>query len=542
MGQVIIIFFFVFIGLLSFTDNGFIAFILAPFITIIVYILFKSLEAQEKKELAEAQEQDRQQKWREFYAEQDRQQKLAEEKEQRKIKFFEEELQNIQYPCFEQLQSFGNGEIEEKVFFIDETEGILQKNFFIITDLLLNRCEEPYPPFETFVPPINEPENPQMMEIREKAKLKYQQCQKIYEEHQKKEKRRIENIILKYQEGEKDGVEEYFSLILSYIAFPQSVSLEWKFEYHEKEKILIAEIRLPEVVHNKPMKLVLQKNGYVQKFLNKQETKEEVPKIHPALMLRIATELFENDTDEQISFLALNGWVLYDDLVTGKETKATVASLGVKKDEILDLVLEKVDPLLAFQNLKGISAGRAIDDIVAIKPQLKIAEHDSRFVEAKPVIDAVNMHTNLATIDWQDFEFFIRELFEKIFSADGGEVKVTQASRDRGVDAIVFYPDPIKGGKYVIQAKRYTNTVDVSAVRDLDAVVRKENALKGILVTTSSFGSDSYEFVRNNTPIELINGQQLLGLLEKHGYQFKIDLEEAKKLNSLKMETQRGEL
>ena len=48
---------------------------------------------------------------------------------------------------------------------------------------------------------------------------------------------------------------------------------------------------------------------------------------------------------------------------------------------------------------------------------------------------------------------------------------MTQASRDRGVDALVFDPDPVRGGKYVIQAKRYTTTVDVSAVRDLYGTV-----------------------------------------------------------------------
>jgi restriction system protein len=38
-------------------------------------------------------------------------------------------------------------------------------------------------------------------------------------------------------------------------------------------------------------------------------------------------------------------------------------------------------------------------------------------------------------MDWQDFEHLIRELFEKEFSGRGAEVKITQASRDRGVDA-----------------------------------------------------------------------------------------------------------
>ena len=38
-------------------------------------------------------------------------------------------------------------------------------------------------------------------------------------------------------------------------------------------------------------------------------------------------------------------------------------------------------------------------------------------------------------------------------------MKITQASKDGGVDAVAFDPDPIRGGKIVIQAKRYTNVV-----------------------------------------------------------------------------------
>jgi restriction system protein len=132
-------------------------------------------------------------------------------------------------------------------------------------------------------------------------------------------------------------------------------------------------------------------------------------------------------------------------------------------------------------------------------------------------------------MDWEDFEHFIRELFEREFKVNGGEVKVTQASRDGGVDAIAFDPDPIRGGKIVIQAKRYTNPVGVSAVRDLYGTVLNEGATKGILVTTSDYGSDSYNFAKDK-PLTLLNGSNLLHLLEKHGTHAKIDLREAKRI------------
>jgi restriction system protein len=50
-----------------------------------------------------------------------------------------------------------------------------------------------------------------------------------------------------------------------------------------------------------------------------------------------------------------------------------------------------------------------------------------------------------------------------------------------------------------------------------------EGASRGILVTTSKYGRDAYDFV-SNKPITLIDGQNLLSLLAKHGFRFKIEL------------------
>lgn len=108
-------------------------------------------------------------------------------------------------------------------------------------------------------------------------------------------------------------------------------------------------------------------------------------------------------------------------------------------------------------------------------------------------------------------------------------MKITQASRDGGVDAVAFDPDPIRGGKIVIQAKRYTNTVSVSAVRDLYGTVMNEGAMKGILVTTADYGRDAFEFAKDK-PLTLISGSELLYLLQKHGHHVKIDLQEARRL------------
>ncbi len=209
-----------------------------------------------------------------------------------------------------------------------------------------------------------------------------------------------------------------------------------------------------------------------------------------------------------------------------------IVSIQVKKSEFIEIELSNVDPKICFKNLKGIGSSK-LSGITAIQPIAQINKNDKRFIVGHNVVEQINEGYNLAAMDWEEFEHLLREIFEKEFSANGGEVKVTQASRDGGVDAIAFDPDPIRGGKIVIQAKRYTNTVGVSAVRDLYGTVMNEGATKGILVTTADYGPDAYEFAKNK-PMTLMNGANLLYLLEKHGHKARIDLAEAKKTMTAK--------
>jgi len=48
-------------------------------------------------------------------------------------------------------------------------------------------------------------------------------------------------------------------------------------------------------------------------------------------------------------------------------------------------------------------------------------------------------------------------------------------------------------------------------------------------VSTADDGPDAYEFAKGK-PLTLLNGSNLLHLLEKHGHKAKIDLREAKQI------------
>lgn len=317
--------------------------------------------------------------------------------------------------------------------------------------------------------------------------------------------------------------------------FPAGLRRDVNLAYISETKILIVDHSLPapkDLPRVKEVKYVKSRNDNVEVHLSDKELNQIYDDVLYQICLRTLYELFETDEPNALSAVVFNGWVESVDKATGKDTKGCVMSVHVKKEEFQKINLARVDPKACFKTLKGIGSS-TLHSLTPIAPVLKINREDKRFVPSHEVAGQLDERTNLAAMDWEDFEHLIRELFEKEFSKSGSEVKVTQASRDGGVDAVVFDPDPIHGGKTVIQAKRYTNTVGVAAVRELYGTVLNEGAMKGILVTTADYGPDAYEFAKGK-PLVLLNGANLLHLLEKHGHKAKIDIAEAKKILSEK--------
>ena len=248
------------------------------------------------------------------------------------------------------------------------------------------------------------------------------------------------------------------------------------------------------------------------------------------IVIRSMYELFSSSRLLGVSSISFNGTVQTLDLSTGNEIEKCILSVIVQRADFDELDLSRLDAKQCFRRFKGVSA-HDLSTLTPIPPLMLMTKEDKRFIGSYDVMPEINVGENLAAMDWRDFENLIRELFEKEFSADGSEVKITRASKDGGVDAVVFDSDPIRGGKIIIQAKRYTNVVGVSAVRDLYGTVMNEGATKGILVTTSDYGADSYNFVKDK-PLTLLNGANLLHLLEKHGCKAHINIVEAKKFLS----------
>ena len=359
----------------------------------------------------------------------------------------------------------------------------------------------------------------------------WEERKKLFLKRQDEYNSNIEQMKEKYLAKNLESIHEYFDMTLNNSNYPESFPNNFETEYNPESKILIIEYELPsqkDIPTIKEVNYVASRKQLKEVFLPESTINKIYDTALYKITLRTLHELFESDVIGAIDTISFNGWVKSINKATGKKENNCILSIQVKKTEFINIDLSNVDPRTCFKTLKGVASSK-LSTLTPIQPILQISRYDKRFVDSYEVADGIDNSTNLAAMDWEDFENLIRELFEKEFQVNGGEVKITQVSRDGGVDAVAFDPDPIRGGKIVIQAKRYTNTVGVSAVRDLFGTVMNEGATKGILVTTADYGSDSYNFAKGK-PLTLLNGSNLLSLLEKHGHHAKIDLREAKKI------------
>jgi restriction system protein len=188
----------------------------------------------------------------------------------------------------------------------------------------------------------------------------------------------------------------------------------------------------------------------------------------------------------------------------------------VTKEGFSEINLKRIDKRACLRNL-GAQVSPGPTEMLPVRPIVEFDMVDKRFVGESDILGGLDARPNLMDLNPFEFENLVTNLFQKM----GLEAKLTRSSRDGGVDAVAFDTRPVLGGKVVIQAKRYKNVVGVTAVRDLYGTMINEGANKGILVATSNYGPDAYEFAKDK-PIELVDGGGLLYLLGQVGVKARI--------------------
>jgi len=323
----------------------------------------------------------------------------------------------------------------------------------------------------------------------------------------------IDQFKQEFERGEPDAIVSYFTLVLEASLYPEGFPQRFRLAYVPESRQLVIEYEMPsiEVIpQTKAYKYVKARDEITQSTRPASHIKSLYASVLTQLTLRVLHEVMEADKAGYVETVVFNGYVETIDKATGQPARPYLITLRTTRPVFEALDLSRVDAAACLRHLNA-SVSKSPSELAPVKPVLEFNMVDPRFVQEADVLSELDQRPNLMELSPKEFESLITNLF----TAMGLEAKLTQASRDGGVDCVAYDPRPIFGGKVVIQAKRYKGTVGVSAVRDLFGTMQNEGASKGILVTTSGYGAASFEFA-NGKPLELIDGSNLLYLLAEH--------------------------
>ena len=366
---------------------------------------------------------------------------------------------------------------------------------------------------------VHEQKEAKRLSDLEAARQKHEESKKAHEAKVQRRNEEVEEFEECYKQGDPKAVAGYNTMVLERSDYPEGFPQEFRVAYAPESKQLVIDYELPapEIIpKTAEFKYVRAKDTIEEKPRKESEVKDLYQDVVAATALRTIHEIFEADQGNHIDAVAFNGFVQTVDASTGKDIRPYLISLRVIKERFKELDLARIDKKACLRNL-GAQVSPRPHEVQPVKPIVEFDMVDKRFVEQSDILSDLESRPNLMDLNPFEFENLVGNMFKQL----GLESKLTRSSRDGGVDVVAFDVRPVIGGKVVIQAKRYKNTVGVSAVRDLYGTMMNEGANKGILVTTSGYGPDAFEFAKDK-PIELLDGGQLLYLLEQVGTKAKI--------------------
>ena len=312
----------------------------------------------------------------------------------------------------------------------------------------------------------------------ETARRRFQQH--VAEEQQKitAQHAEIDTFQQQLNAGSPLAIVNYFTMVLDASTYPDGFPQHAKLAYIPKSKQLIVEYDLPnfEIIPTAASyKYVKTKDEITEAARPPLQRKTLYSSLVAQVTLRTLHELFTADRLGYIDIIVLNGYVVSVDKGTGHPMRTCLVTVRTSRDTFMHLNLSQVDPPTCLKTLNA-SVSKSPTELAPVRPVMELNMVDLRFIEETDVLSSLDQRPNLMDLTPSEFELLITNLFQKM----GLETRQTQASRDGGVDCVAFDPRPIFGGKVVIQAKRYKNTVGVSAVRDLYGTMQNEGASKGI--------------------------------------------------------------
>ncbi|MFD7507695.1 restriction endonuclease [Streptomyces sp. NPDC059850] len=330
----------------------------------------------------------------------------------------------------------------------------------------------------------------------------------------------VADLVAEVRAGDPEAVVEYFTAALYHASYaspvwPEGPPREVSAAYDPAARQLVLDWELPRYDIVPEVKSV--------RYMYNADEDRETPRsatqrralyrdVLAQCVLLALRDLFAADEagvdgSGALESVTLNGFVDDHDPATGQRARIVLATVTVTRTAFAELRLEQVSAVECLvDGVRGRLSTRP-DQRAAVPPGRTPDE-----VGSGVLTQGGGDEPDLLAMDPIAFESLVAELFR----AMGMRAVTTQRSNDGGVDVEAMDPAPIRGGRIVVQVKRYRATVPPTAVRDLYGTVQGSGANKGVLVTTSRFGPGSHTFAHGK-PLELVSGVELVDLLHRHG-------------------------
>lgn len=328
------------------------------------------------------------------------------------------------------------------------------------------------------------------------------------------ENARIDELARGVHSGDRHAVSEYYQRAIDAIRMPAGFPGERRAGYVPESTLLAIEWRLAgvEVVpHERSFKYVKVRDSIDGMPRSSAEIRTAYQQLVAQVALVVLRAVFGSDPAGLVSTIAFIGLVEAVDPATGRQIRPCLVTLRATRERFEPLVLEQLDAVACINKHFAATVSPHPEELVPVQPVMSFDMADPRIIEPVDVISDIDRRPNLVELSPKEFEHFIQNLFTRM----GFDTKIYKADGDGGVDCVAYDPNPITGGKFIIQAKLYTKTVQPTAVRDLYGTVQHEGATKGILITTTGYGPSSHELA-NGKPLQLIDGSGLLALCHQH--------------------------
>ena len=318
------------------------------------------------------------------------------------------------------------------------------------------------------------------------------------------------------RENDRHAVSEYAQAVLDRSPYPNRFPAQRSAGYVPESSLLAVEWHLPPVdivPQYKAFRHIKTRKAVEPTLRPVAEIRQIYQSVIAQIALRTLREIFDSTPEDMISTVVFNGRVHAVDPLTGQKTQPHLITLRATRQQFTALILgaPKFNPVECVRRYFLADISPHPDELIPVEPVMPSSMADPPIIDTVEIISGIDKRPNLLELTPKEFEAFIQNLFTKM----GFDTKLYQASGDSGIDCVAYDPHPITGGKFIIQAKLYTRTVQPTHVRDLWGTVQHERATKGIMITTSGYGPDSYKFAHGK-PLNLIDGSGLLALCQQY--------------------------